>query len=64
MTRKLLSRLTLGLWVVAAPLVLLGCGEEATPPATPPPSPPGAVAPGEPGKGPAPITTPAEEKKP
>ncbi len=29
--RKLLTRLVFGLWIVGAPMMLIGCGEESKP---------------------------------
>ena len=32
---KLMTRLVFGLWIVGAPLLLAGCGDEGSKPATP-----------------------------
>ncbi|MFO0951762.1 MAG: hypothetical protein U0835_11565 [Isosphaeraceae bacterium] len=64
MTRAILSRLVLGLAVLSAPALFLGCAEESKPPEATP-----STAPGTPGAGPdpapkAPGDAPKAEMKP
>ncbi len=35
---KILSRLVFGLWLIGAPMLLVGCGEDSSKPTTPAPS--------------------------
>jgi hypothetical protein len=60
--RKTLSRLVLGLGLVAAPWMMIGCGEGDKPAATPPPgteAAPGAAPAPAPAEGAAPAPAPA-----
>lgn len=57
MTRTPWTRFVLGLAVLAAPALLIGCAEEAAPTATEPPA---AAAPGAPGEAPAAPGAPGE----
>jgi hypothetical protein len=63
MTKKIVTRLTLGLALLAAPSVfLLGCGDEGTKPAdtTPAPAPGGDAGKAAPGGGDMPKPAPAK----
>jgi hypothetical protein len=66
---KTLSRLVFGLWIVGAPLVMIGCSEGEKPATTTPgtettPPPPAPGEPASPSPTPAPATPPAEPAAP
>lgn len=37
--RKIVTRILFGLWIVGAPMLFVGCGEESKPAASPAPAP-------------------------